>query len=138
MAFGAMNNVIKTMLMDQRTANPPFDNMELLIFTGALSPTQSTTMAAIEAVEQAGTGYARATITGWTTAVLSSNQAVSSADQITFTNSGGSPWTESTGWAWVYVPDNEWVIAGRFTAAWTLGAGLSYITMPVHFITGAA
>lgn len=134
---GVLADEDKLLLCDVRLTSTPFDNLELHLFTGSLNPTRTTTKSTYDANELSGTGYAAQAVSGWAAAALSGDgHAYSLATPLTFTNSGGSPWTTVTGWYWVDVANGVAVMGGRFGAPWTLAAGGSFPVTPYFQLTG--
>lgn len=132
---GVMMNESKQLLLDQRLANPPYDNLELGLFSGSTVPDADTVIG--DLAEVTGTGYARQAVSGWSSAVLlGDGHAYSVATPVTFTNSGGGDWDEATGWFLWDVANSKLVMSGRFSVSFTLGAGLSKNVTPSSLLTG--
>lgn len=74
------------------------------------------------ASEQTGTGYARQALT----MAAAASRASTNTSTHTFTNSGGTAWTQTTHWGiWDALTTGGFIWGGALTAARTLGAGES-------------
>lgn len=132
---GVLVNGPKTQMLDQRTANPPYDTLEMGLFTGSTIPSPTTVIG--DLTEVTGTGYARQPISGWSAAILlGDNHAYAQAATVTFGPAGAGDWDESTGWFWFDNALNRLVAAARFTLPWTLPNGESFPFAPYDTLTG--
>lgn len=132
---GVTMNESKTLLLDQRLANPPYDNLKLGLFTGSTDPTPATVIG--DLTEVSGTGYGRQTVSGWSSAILLlDGHAYSAATPVTFANSGGTDWDEATGWFWWDEANSKLVMAARFPTSFTLGPAESKNVTPSALLTG--
>lgn len=132
---GTLVNGVKAQMLDERVSNPPYDTLEMGLFTGSTVITPATVLG--DLTEVTGTGYARQTITGWSAAILlGDNHAYSQATVVTFGPAGAGDWDEATGWFWVDTTLNQLVAAARFTLPFTLPNGESFPFAPYDTLTG--
>lgn len=128
-------NESKPLILDQQLANPPFDNLEMGLGTGAGTPDATWTISDI--TEVTGTGYARQTVSGWLTSILlADGHAYSVAPPCTFTDGGSGDWDEATMWFWWDITNSRLVAVNRFTTPFTLGVSESKNLTPVALFTG--
>lgn len=132
---GTLVNGPKTQMLDQRTANPPYDTLEMGLFTGSTIISPTTVFG--DLTEVTGTGYSRQAITTWSAAVLlADNHAYSQAATVTFGPAGAGDWDQADGWFWYDTTANRLVAAARFTLPFTLPNGQSFPFAPFDTLTG--
>lgn len=125
----------KTQMLDERVANPPYNTLQIGLFTGPTIPGPTTVFG--DLTEVTGTDYARQTVTSWSSAILlGNNQAYAQAATVTFGPAGAGDWDEATGWFWYDTTLARLVAAARFTLPWTLPNGESFPFAPYDTLTG--
>lgn len=135
MSDGIIVNGVKQQLLDVRVVNPPFDTLVIGLWTGVLVPTANTVLGNLTL--QTGTGYAEQPLSGWSAAIMLANgKAFSAAAPVSFDNSGGTPWTETTGWYWRDTTLDQLVAVQRYLVPFVVSAGRSYPTTPFLTQTG--
>ena len=132
---GILVDGVKTQILDDKLASPPYDTLEMGLFTGPTIPTHATVFA--DLTEVTGTGYARQPVAGWSASVLLANfNAYSRAADCVFGPAGAGDWDEATGWFWYDTTLNRLVSVGRFALPFTLGSGESWPFAPSDQFTG--
>lgn len=135
MSDGIIVNGVKQQLLDVRVVQPPFDTLVMGLFTGALVPTAATVLG--DLTPQTGTGYAEQPVSGWSASIMLANgKAFAAAAPVSFDNSGGTPWTETTGWYWRDTTLNRLVAVQRYLVPFVVSAGRSFPTTPFLTQTG--
>ena len=138
MSAGVIVDEIKIMLLDQRTANPPFDTAEMGLSEANITPDHATIAADLTADEVTVTGYARQALTGWTTPTLDGSFiANTTAAPVTFLNTSGGD--SGTIYCWFIIDSVSGllIMAGRFSTPFVVVATSgAYTTTPYAKLTG--
>lgn len=128
-------NESKQLLLDQRLANPPYDNLQYGLLTDAGNPLPEETLD--DLTEVSGSGYARQTVSGWSAALLlGDGHAYSEADPVTFTSTEPTdPWTTARRWFLWDVANSKLVAQGTLPTEFALAAGASRSITPLALLT---
>lgn len=130
MADGVMSDEIKQDALDNLVATNPWARLKMGLFEGGPTIDHATEFGDLTQVS--GTGYGLQDVTGFTASVLTAAfKARTFADMVTFENTGGSPWTQATGWFFVEDVTDKLVFAQYFLAGFYLPAGETFDTIPV-------
>lgn len=137
MALGPLSDESKILILTEKLANPPYDNMQMGLSELNVTPDHATTLAALVADEFAYVGYARQVVTGWITPVLTPDfHSYSEADPVDFTKAAGSDSPMAYTWFWVDVANTKLVRCGRFTVPFVIPAGATITFIPFEQLTG--
>jgi len=132
------NNETKPSTLADILAGTNVPNAKLALLTGVGTITDADSFATITALEVSFTGYARQTVSGWSSPSMAGHRAVAVSALVVFTNSGGSASPSINGWALLDTTLNKVIIADKYSAPFTIAAGTAYTTAIVLTFRGEA